>query len=465
MSLLLTKPAGIVSSTLQARFEKYNLKENPFPSAPVVNKESNDDRINGKIFEMEIRRKEYELFDKNFLSQPQNDQNHIRLGFMIDTSFVGRGNGKSAFLVNLYNRINSDYCLGVSSGQNKCFSVYMTPEPGGRTKTYGKFVENFYNSIIETGIIKTALAVIRLDALLKIDEVKLRSLLNFENDSEIVDKLNSMEWFDNNKISIFEINRLIRTNDQIAKLNPDFPLFKGVRFIMPQLTTENDFIEYFNGLKRDEDIYKFVFDDLIKFFLAAGFNGAYVFVDDFERIPDFQSARQKKDFALELRTCLFDGLYENAKVGFYNFVFVLHAGVPRLISEAWGESGMENRAPIASPISSKHIIPFEKLTIENAKLLVMKYLSEYRIQPGTSKSLDPFTEDVVNKIAEISEYNAAKILHKTFMLLEKASSDPDVDVIDSNYLSTCIGSDIYEDKPDESISLKDTVNLFKKASE
>lgn len=40
---------------------------------------------------------------------------------------------------------------------------------------------------------------------------------------------------------------------------------------------------------------------MVYLFLASGFNGAYIIVDDFERIPDFQSDRQKRDFALEIR--------------------------------------------------------------------------------------------------------------------------------------------------------------------
>ncbi len=63
-----------------------------------------------------------------------------------------------------------------------------------------------------------------------------------------------------------------------------------------------------------------MFSQMVRFFQAADFNGAYVLVDDFERIPDFQSARQKKDFALELRSVLFDGSYVNARVGFLNFL-------------------------------------------------------------------------------------------------------------------------------------------------
>ncbi len=154
--------------------------------------------------------------------------------------------------------------------------------------------------------------------------------------------------------------------------------------------------------------------------MAAGFNGAYIFVDDFHRVTDFQSERQKKDFALELKTCLFDGLYTNAKVGFYNFILVLHAGVPRLIQSAWEQSGLEQRAPISLEGTAKNVIRFDKIKLKDALLLVQKYLQAYRIHQESTNKLYPFTEEAVAKIAEFSEYNASKILKMAYEVLERA---------------------------------------------
>ena len=52
MNKLLRKPAEAQQIDLQARFERFNLKENPFPSEPSVNKDSSDKRINGEIYEV-----------------------------------------------------------------------------------------------------------------------------------------------------------------------------------------------------------------------------------------------------------------------------------------------------------------------------------------------------------------------------------------------------------------------------
>ena len=57
---ILDKPNTIQHNSPSGRYERFNLRENPFPSEPAVNMQSEDIRINGGIFEMEIRRDELE---------------------------------------------------------------------------------------------------------------------------------------------------------------------------------------------------------------------------------------------------------------------------------------------------------------------------------------------------------------------------------------------------------------------
>jgi len=106
MSKLSRKPESIYPIGTLGRYERFGLTENPFPAEPSVNQESNDKRINGGIYETEIHKTEFEQIKTYFLKQPQSDANHLRLGYIIDTSYIGRGNGKSAFLLNLQQLIN-----------------------------------------------------------------------------------------------------------------------------------------------------------------------------------------------------------------------------------------------------------------------------------------------------------------------------------------------------------------------
>lgn len=227
-----------------------------------------------------------------------------------------------------------------------------------------------------------------------------------------------------------------------------------------------DFNEYYMFAKKGRDRLDVVFSEFVKFFQAAGFNGAYLLVDDFERIPDFQSARQKTDFALELRSCLFDGMHTNARVGFFNFLLVLHAGVPALISNAWAASGMENRAPIAPQTAAKHVIRFEKLSTEHALLLLKKYLAEYRVRKQRpNEALLPFTEGAVSRIGELSEYNAAKILKMAYDLLDKASMSKGQKTIDEKFVME--NRSVQEDTSGKAMLSSgdvDSTDLLKKAA-
>lgn len=461
---LLRKPSQAPRPDALGKFEKFNLVENPFPSQPSVNKDSTDKRINGEIYEVEIRKKEYDQVVNNFLKQPQSDPNHLRLGYIIDTSYIGRGNGKSAFLINLQHKINNDFCLDISEGSNKCFSIYVPPESGGRTKTFPSFVDLMFESIIRSNIISACLAILRLEA---VNELQPAILADYTGDeAALVSQLNSSTWFDEKKLRYTDIANAIYKNSFLQDLPPEFPVFQGRNTLVPAFVTQADFENHYKELKKGRPRLDFVFSYLIRLFQSAGFNGGYVLVDDFERIPSFQSSRQKKDFALELRSCLFDGLYLNSKIGFYNFFLVLHAGVPRLISEAWAESGMENRAPISPSIASRHVIPFEKLSRDHVSLLLRTYLSEYRVTAGADDDISPFTEEAVSIIGELSEYNAAKILKMAYDLLDKASLVEGEVVIDENFVKENKG--IQEDgthKGLPTIENAASIDLVQKASD
>jgi hypothetical protein len=463
--LILGQAPSEITAEQPGKFEKFNLKENPFPSEPTVNKDSEDKRINGDIYEAEIRRIELDLVKANFLQQSQSTPNHLRLGYIIDRSYIGRGNGKSAFLVNLQNMINDDYADEVSSGINKCFALYTDPEPGGRTKSFSSFIDLLVSFMIRSGIIRACIATLRLEIIRQLyPSLKLES----QSDSALIKNLNDLEWFKANKVNLSSVSENIRKNKHLQELPSEFPLFGGRTLFQNQLISETEFEDYyFKILKKGKPRLEFFFSHLVKYFMAAGFNGAYILVDDFERIPDFQSARQKKDFALELRSCLFDGMYLNARVGFYTYLLVLHAGVPRVIKDSWAESGMENRAPISPLTASRHIIPFEKISKEHVTLLLKKYLSEYRIKASSkgSKELLPFTESAVIKIGELSEYNAAKILKMSYDLLDKAAELDGQVIIDEKFVTDNRPAEDHSDGGKIAIEDAESIDLLKKAKD
>lgn len=457
------KPKATLTGLVhKGRYEPYNLRENPFPAFPSVNQESGDPRLNGEIYDPFIRRNELDRMKHNFLTVPQSNLNHLRLGYIIDTSYVGRGNGKSSFLIYLQKEINRDFCLAISGGLNKCFAVIAQPEPGGRTKTFENFVDALVESILKTNIINDTLATLRLQAILALyPNFDVES--QFINEEDVSQKLNSEQWFMENRqqIDLAKVHAQILSSPLLQNLPVDFPLFRqqSLLFAIGPLD-QTSFADYYYHLKRGKPKLEFVFSHLVNFFLAANFNGAYVFVDDFERIPDFQSDRQKRDFALELRTCLFDGLYTGAKVGFYNLILALHAGVPRAVQKAWDESGLERRAPVSSYRGlPNHVIAFDKITNEHARRLIRTYLDAYRINPNGVDPTAPFTTEAIARIASLSQFNAAEILKKANELLERAV-DKGVLQIDASFVQSSDEAVSLEQKVSVGIDTTGTKNLY-----
>ena len=431
MSKLRQKPKQQQSVDLEAKYQRFSLTENPFPTSPV-NKDSTDRRINGKIYEADIRSKEYEKIETAFLKTPQTYPSHLRLGYIMDTSYIGRGNGKSAFLINLIDRINQEYCLDISDEVNKCFAVYVAPEPGGRTKTFGSFVDLLFEAIYSSGIIASSLASMRLDA---IAEAYPDVNIDEEDEQKLIASLNSEESLRERGIESRKLMDVIWKNEFLQKIPDVFPLLSSRHGFLDSFISEESFLAAYQNSKKGREKFDFVFSHLVQMFMASGFNGAYIFVDDFERVPDFQSGRQRRDFATELRSVLLDGSYENARYGFFNMFLVLHAGVPALISEAWSSSGLDQRYPLSPKVESPHLIPFEKLNRGHVSLLIKKYLDEYRSDSFSVDDLTPFTVSAIDIIAEASEYNAATILRTCSALIEKSLAD-DRDDIDEAFVRT-----------------------------
>ncbi len=431
MSNLLRKPKQQQSVDTEVKYQRFALTENPFPTSPV-NKDSTDRRINGKIYEADIRSKEYEKIETAFLKASQTDPSHLRLGYIMDTSYIGRGNGKSAFLVNLIDRINQEYCLDISDEVNKCFAVYVAPESGGRTKTFDSFVDLIFEAIYSSGLIALSLASMRLDA---IAEAYPDVHVDEEDEQKLIASLNSEEWLRGSGIESRKLMDVIWKNEFLQKIPDVFPLLSSRHGLLDSFISAESFLTAYHNSKKGREKLDFVFSHLVQMFMASGFNGAYIFVDDFERVPDFQSGRQRRDFATELRSVLLDGSYENARYGFFNMFLVLHAGVPALISEAWSSSGLDQRYPLSPKVASPHLIPFEKLNREHVSLLIKKYLNEYRSDLFFGDDLTPFTLSAINIIAEASEYNAATILRNCSALIEKSLAD-DRNDIDEAFVRT-----------------------------
>jgi hypothetical protein len=111
------------------------------------------------------------------------------------------------------------------------------------------------------------------------------------------------------------------------------------------------------------------------------------------------------------------------------------------------------------------VVKFEKLDRTHVGLLLKKYLDAYRINPEVRSDLAPFTIDATERLGEVSEYNAARILKAAYGLLDKAADMPDASQIDAAFVEKY--RDLDQDLPEKNepggISRADSTDLRRKA--
>ena len=78
-------------------YKEYYLRDNPFPTTPILDPDSEDDRINGAIFNSDIMGDEIESFQSKIRRRPP-------LIYVENSDFI-RGVGKSALLVHQWQRL------------------------------------------------------------------------------------------------------------------------------------------------------------------------------------------------------------------------------------------------------------------------------------------------------------------------------------------------------------------------
>lgn len=449
------------------KFHRFDLKDNPFPNEPYVNKQSSDSRINGDIYDDALRIDEHAKLGTSFIEPSRNEGSHLKLGYIEDASYLGRGNGKSAFILNASTNINSSYCLDLSNNTNKCFSIVVNPQGGGKAKSFESFVDLLLECIVSSKLIEIAIGSLILEAVGS--DSKFSSAVDaIENEESLIDAIYGEAWFAENKIDKHWIFQKLADNPFLREMNPDSPFsdLTGHSLINDEIVDGKIALNHYTrSLKRGRPRFDFVFNELPLLFLAAGFNGGFVFVDDFERIPEFQSARQKRDFAVELRSVLFDGPYMSSKYGFFSMLLILHAGVPRLIGDAWQASGINSRSPM-NDSNSTHVIQFEKLEPTKIESLLIRYLDEFRIDPGTKGSLAPFNSAAVKQIAEDCEFNAGRILQNANSMLDYAANEDQTTEIDLDFVKSRSGESEQDDEPkDLKSSLSAALDLKQKAGE
>jgi len=421
MSKYIRKPEAVLA--VQKKYEKFNLKDNPFPYDPIVVPDAEDIRKNGTIYNEQIKSDEFNNFKSKLLDQDLNS-NNIRLAYLIDSAYTGRGNGKSAFLVHMQKIINEDYGEKLSNGKNKVFAVYVRPEPGENISRFWQLSEKIIRQMAKGNIFKDCMITLRYLGLSKMRHTKVLKNLKKDEDFE---KLLDDKWLVENKVNVANLRS--KMDELLTTAGISYEL---IRFILISPYKTSDSIVNYACNRPDswkkKNISNFLFDELVRFFIMMNYNGAYILLDEFEKIVDIQKVLEKDELASEIRQFFLEGNQQGPILGFFMLIMAMHPGVPRLIIESWEKSGLNARAPLPTKgEDGPHVVFFNNLQKENIRVLIKEYLDNFRLNKLSENDIAPFEEESIIKIAELANSNAAKTLRfANIALNELVKSDSDL---------------------------------------
>lgn len=377
------KSAGSINNI----YKRFNFTRNPFPSSPGVTIGADDPRENGSIYNAELVKAEEEQFEELLIPKPGKPEKS-RIAFLMDwATNVGRGIGKTAFLNHQNNRIMKDFGEELTQGDEVIFSSYIAPIVGDSYNHFWRLSRLFVQKFIHQDIISAT--VCRLRAFSgKIPE----DILNTVED-ELQDTVGNDDWLKERGVDVGTLNHQVRTD--LEKLNINQGLSESLAFWGYRNSL---FSKYFNSLSdvfwRKEGAH-FLFNDLVKVFIHAGFSKGILLFDELEHVFPALNRRDRRIFTDAIRYYFIDGDNENSRKSFFQLLLVVHPYLQELMIPHWDATGMERFAALAGKAAQNYTIYFKPIAEEFAVPLAQEYINTSRIDSEKTHPLFPFNEEVL----------------------------------------------------------------------
>ncbi len=156
-----------------------------------------------------------------------------------------------------------------------------------------------------------------------------------------------------------------------------------------------------------------MFNSVVDYLRAAGFAGAYLFIDDIENLVDQMARKARIEFAKEFALCTVRPGYSNTEHSFFSCVLTTHQQASVGLSSAWGDAGLTAIARLdpTSPNSVELPLPSK----DQARQIIISHLDFYRINKEENGSIKPFTEDGIEALLK-----SKQMLHPRVMLSSAA---------------------------------------------
>jgi hypothetical protein len=385
-------------------YEKYFLKDNPFPTTPILDPGSDDDRVNGKIYNPHIREAEIVSFESKIRQRPPL--------IYIENSEFERGVGKSALLVQQWRQLQT---------QNDVTSIYIRSTEKLKPADFAARVFEgwHYQGALWQVVLQTLTLYVNGNPQ---GEMPVAGLSLFKvKQSKPPQRPIPLANF-----NVFNPKRLISDLATIAhaKSGNYLPVELAKLFFETYLTEPVKFLQSYRSVLQKNKIDNIaMLAGVYRLLRLGGYQYHYLFFDQFEDVVHGLTGKALITFNTEMRRLI------EASMGQATITVTLHPGATQALST---HEGGDIRS--IAPLDSRHVVDVRRLTKEGAQQLAITYLNHYRL-PGAKPPDDlyPFTPDAVEAIHTASQGNIRACL-QAFNYAVVCGMDANNSLIDQSFL-------------------------------
>jgi hypothetical protein len=413
----------------------YDLRENPFPSLALFSPNVNDPRRNGEIYDPMFRQAEEQRFFEMFV-QPTNGDSPTKLGFIrLDPQAGGRGNGKSAFLHRIMQRINEQDWESWPTNPDDpnlfCLSVHVLPEPR-KQRRFWEFVLLTFETLFEQGLLaevdrqmraSVLLSLLSEDALLAISQLPSTEINQALASEEAYGHL--LEQYGFTLQGFVELAR-----SQVAKVQPTSNAYLE-HYYTNNCSLETAWITWretgmlASAFQWRKNGVEWLTDGLVAVLLAAGYQRLIILLDEFEKIYISQSNRERDEFLDGLRQYFYERPSIAVKYQFVTMVLTIHPSIYTYVSNNWRRVGLDNMAPLDVDRIEQVSVELGASNIEKLTHLLVYYIDWFRTDPDDPRkgTVYPFSEEALPPIINAARYYPRGTLWYAHRILQKAAKE------------------------------------------
>ena len=367
-------------------YEKYLLRENPFPVTAAVDPTDQDPRMNGTIFLRDI-------FEKEIQDLHEKTERGINLVYISGIEH-DKGVGKSALMIYHWRE-----CIK----KQGCASLYIRLDEKDKPRDIcRKIIEQWHNDETLWKVFQNLFLDYcreQSNPMLRMDSVKFL----FEKHPKLCSNL-PLTLYTQVRDSDAIAKQFTKNLQKKARIDP-----KNIEpLIQKYLSEPTTYIDTLSSLKTDTVR---VFEDLLKILELQGYNHHYIFMDQFEDMITGSSKQGIVKLSLELKNIL---LASSRKASFY---VTLHPHSEMLLQ------GMEAKDLTGiAPLDTIHRVNVMVLDRkgDQAATLAKAYMDYYRTEEPPYPTY-PIEEELVNLISYLQGGNIRALLQHLYNCIEYGS--------------------------------------------